>query len=147
MWRIKSIKGFLNDHKIAICREIYRFQQSSQDKNIQMDCLILLDKAEIPKGLDKSPASIVRVSSTVMKKLARLQSTDSIDAIALMNIPTSFVSLDGNQETADCWRWFSSPHRVLVLDRIQVTIIVPSRFKHLGLGRFLPDFEGIHSSS
>ncbi|KAF7829268.1 putative tRNA/rRNA methyltransferase ysgA [Senna tora] len=100
-------------------REIYRFQQSLQDKNIKMDCLILPDKAEIPKGLDKAPASIVRVSSTVMKKLARLQSTDSIDAIALMNIPTSFFSLDGNQETADCRRWFPSPHRVLVLERIQ----------------------------
>ncbi|XP_054825220.1 uncharacterized protein LOC129322830 isoform X2 [Prosopis cineraria] len=100
-------------------REIYRFQESSQDKNIKMDSLILPDKAEIPEGLDKCPALIVRVSSTVMKKIARLQSTDSLDAIALMNIPTSFVSLDDNQETADCQRWFPFPHRILVLERIQ----------------------------
>ncbi|XP_028789227.1 uncharacterized protein LOC114757977 [Neltuma alba] len=100
-------------------REIYRFQESSQDNNIKMDCLILPDKTEIPAGLDKSPTSVVRVSSTVMKKLARLQSTDSLDAMALMNIPTSFFSLDDNQDTADCRRWFPSPHRILVLERIQ----------------------------
>ncbi|KAI9125310.1 hypothetical protein K1719_003926 [Acacia pycnantha] len=54
-----------------------------------------------------------------MKKLSRLQSTDSLDAIALMKIPTSFFCLDDNQDTADCWRWFPSPHRILVLERIQ----------------------------
>lgn len=113
------------------------FQESLHDKNIKMDCLILPDKAGIPKGLDRSPASIVRVSSTVMKKLARLPSTDCIDAIALMNIPTSFFNLDGNQEKADCRSWFPSPHRILVLDRIQVTIIVPSRFNHFSHGRFI----------
>ncbi|KAK4263069.1 hypothetical protein QN277_028543 [Acacia crassicarpa] len=99
-------------------REIYRFQESLQDNNITMDCLILPDKTEVPEGLDKSPL-IMRVSSTVMKKLARLQSTDSLDAIALMKIPNRFFSLDENQDTADCWRWFSSPHRILVLERIQ----------------------------
>lgn len=131
----------MDDDKTDICREIFRFQESLQDNNIKMDCLILPDKTEVPEGLDKSPASIVRVSSTVMKKLARLQSTDSLDAIALMNIPTSFFSLDDNQDTADCRRWFSSPHRILVLERIQVTILAPAKFNNLGMVfLFLSDF-------
>lgn len=98
-------------------REIYRFQESSQDKNVTMDCLILPDKAEIPNGLDESTDSIVRVSSIVMRKISGLQSTDSIDAIALMKIPASFSNLDDDQK--HCQKWFPSAHRILVLDGIQ----------------------------
>lgn len=85
-----------------------------------MDCLILPDKAEIPNGLDGSTDSIVRVSSIVMRKLSGLQSTDSVDAIALMKFPASFLNLDDNQK--HCRKWFSSAHRILVLDGIQVTL-------------------------
>lgn len=100
-----------------------------------MDCLILPDdKAEIPNGLDKSTASIVRVSSIVMRKISGLQSTESIDAIALMKIPPSVFNLDGDQK--HCQKWFPSAHRILVLDGIQVTLNVTSRFNHLGLGIF-----------
>ncbi|CAJ2636312.1 unnamed protein product [Trifolium pratense] len=98
-------------------REIYRFQESSQDKNITMDCLILPEKAEIPNGLDESTDSIVHVSSVVMRKLSGLESTDSIKAIALMKIPASFLNLDDNQK--HCKKWFPSAHRILVLDGIQ----------------------------
>ncbi|XP_045833641.1 uncharacterized tRNA/rRNA methyltransferase YsgA isoform X1 [Trifolium pratense] len=98
-------------------REIYRFQESSQDKNITMDCLILPEKAEIPNGLDESTDSIVHVSSVVMRKLSGLESTDSIEAIALMKIPASFLNLDDNQK--HCKKWFPSAHRILVLDGIQ----------------------------
>lgn len=93
-----------------------------------MDCLILPDKAEIPNGLDKSTASIVHASSIVMRKLSGLQSTDSIDAIAVMKIPASFFNVDDDQMKADCKKWFPSAHRILVLDGIQVTLYVPSRF-------------------
>lgn len=84
-----------------------------------MDCLILPDKAEIPQGLDKSTTSIVRVSSVVMRKLSGLQTTDSLDAIALMKIPASFFNVDGVEK--NCQKWFPSVHRILVLDGIQVT--------------------------
>ncbi|CAL5197179.1 unnamed protein product [Lathyrus oleraceus] len=98
-------------------REICRFQESAQDKNVNMDCLILPEKAEIPDGLDESTDSIVRVSSIVMRKISGLQSTDSIDAIGLMKIPASFLNLDDNK--SHCQKWFPSAHRILVLDGIQ----------------------------
>ncbi|XP_068466061.1 uncharacterized protein [Phaseolus vulgaris] len=94
-----------------------RFQESLQDESVSMDCLILPDKAEIPDGLDKSTASIVRVSSVVMRKLSGLQTTDSLDAIALMKIPASFFNVDNDQKNYQ--KWFPSVHRILVLDGIQ----------------------------
>ncbi|KAL4644412.1 hypothetical protein ACB092_02G162900 [Castanea dentata] len=100
-------------------REIYRFQESSQDKTVGMDCLLLLDKAEVPEGIDDLSVRIVRVSSMVMRKLSGVQSTESIEAIALMSIPTTFFNVVDGQENADCQRWFPSPHRILVLDGIQ----------------------------
>jgi len=103
---------------IVVCREIRRFQESLQDESVSMDCLILPDKAEIPDGLDKSTASIVRVSSVVMRKLSGLQTTDSLDAIALMKIPASFFNVDDDQKNYQ--KWFPSVHRILVLDGIQV---------------------------
>ena len=87
-----------------------------------MDCLLLLDKAEVPEGIDDLSVRIVRVSSMVMRKLSGVQSTESIEAIALMSIPTSFFNVVDGQEKADCQRWFASPHRILVLDGIQVII-------------------------
>jgi TrmH family RNA methyltransferase len=107
---------------LFICREIYRFQESLHGKTLGMDCLLLLDKAEVPEGIDDLSVHIVRVSSMVMKKLSGVQSIESIEAIALMRIPTSFFNLDDDQEKADCQRWFPSPHRILVLDGIQVNL-------------------------
>ncbi|CBI40848.3 unnamed protein product, partial [Vitis vinifera] len=100
-------------------REIYKFQQSTQERTVEMDCLLILDKAEIPEGLDDFSVRLVRVSSMVMKKLSGLQSTESVEAIALMRIPTSFFSVNDDTYEKDCRRWFQSPHRILVLDRIQ----------------------------
>jgi RNA methyltransferase, TrmH family len=99
-----------------------------------MDCLILPDKAEIPNGLNESTDSIVRVSSIVMRKISGLQSTDSIDAIALMKIPASFSNLDDDQK--HCQKWFPSAHRILVLDGIQVTLNIGFRFNDFCLGNF-----------
>ncbi|KAF5454380.1 hypothetical protein F2P56_024050 [Juglans regia] len=100
-------------------REIYKFQESLQEKTVEMDCLLLLDKAEVPEGIDGFPGRIVRVSAAVMKKLSGVKSTESIDAIALMRIPTRFFNLENDQDKADCRRWFPYPHRILVLDGIQ----------------------------
>lgn len=83
-----------------------------------MEYLLLLDEAEVSQVLDdKSSARVVRVSSVVMKKLSQLQSTESVDAIALMKFPTTYFVVDNHQ---DCSRkWFPSPHRILVLEGIQ----------------------------
>lgn len=82
----------------------------------------MLDEVEVPEGLGDISARIVRVSSTVMKKLSGMQSTESIDAIALMRIPDSFCIIDGKEKEAEFKRWFPSPHRILVLERIQVIL-------------------------
>ena len=119
-----------------ICREIYKFQDSLRDSNVKMDYLILPDKAEIPKGLEQTDSCILRVSATVMKKLSGLQSTDSVDAIALMKIPSSFFYADSTQNMADYPTLFASPHRILVLDGIQVKLNVPSISNILGYGNF-----------
>lgn len=87
-----------------------------------MECLLLLDEVEVPEGLVDISVRIVRVSQTVMKKLSGMQSTESIDAIALMRIPDSFCSVDGNAKEAEIRRWFPSPHRILVLEGIQVIL-------------------------
>ncbi|KAK9231458.1 hypothetical protein WN943_021693 [Citrus x changshan-huyou] len=110
-------------HRLAIegdnIWEIYNFNRSLQERTVRMDCLLLLDKVEVPEGLDNISTHTVRVSSVVMKKLSGVQSSESIEAIALMKIPTSVFSIDVNQKEADCRSWFPSIHRILVLDGIQ----------------------------
>lgn len=100
-------------------REIYRFQKAMQERSTAVDCLLLLDKAEIPLELDDHSIRVVRASSMVMKKLSGVQSTESIEAVALMRIPSTFHSVDEDQKEEDFHSWFPSPHRVLVLDGIQ----------------------------
>ncbi|KAB2597540.1 RNA methyltransferase-like protein 1B [Pyrus ussuriensis x Pyrus communis] len=100
-------------------REICRFQKSSQEKTVIIDCLLLLDKAEVPEWINEFSLRIVQVSSVVMKKLSGMQSTESIEAIALMRIPTSFSDIDAEQKEVNCKTWFPSPHRVVVLDGVQ----------------------------
>ncbi|CAI0419762.1 unnamed protein product [Linum tenue] len=101
-------------------REISKYQQSLPERTTHVDYLFLLDNVDVPAGLESSsPARTLRVSSLVMKKLSQVQSTESIEAIALMRFPTSyFVAVDG-PTAVDCSKWFPSPHRILVLEGIQ----------------------------
>lgn len=85
-----------------------------------LDCLLLLDGIQVPEEFYNSSVRIVHVSSIVMKKLSGVQSIDSTEAVALMRIPSSFSSIEDNQEEGICQSWFPSPHRILVLDGIQV---------------------------
>ncbi|KAK9949351.1 hypothetical protein M0R45_004878 [Rubus argutus] len=100
-------------------REICGFQKSLQDKTVIIECLLLPDNSEVPAWIDDLSFRIVHVSSVVMKKISGMKSTESIEAIALMRIPTSFSDIDADQKEANCKTWFPSPHRVLVLDGIQ----------------------------
>ncbi|KAF6165543.1 hypothetical protein GIB67_006433 [Kingdonia uniflora] len=100
-------------------REITRFQESRQEKSAILDCLLLLDDAGMPKYLGDSSDRVVRVSSMVMRKLSGVHCTDSIEAIAVMKIPTSFHDVNDDQVRANFQSLFPSPHRILVLDGIQ----------------------------
>lgn len=103
----------------VFCREIYRYKESSHEKTV-IDCLLLLENAEIPEGLDTHSGNVVRIGPMVMKKLSGVQSAESIEAIALMRFPTSFLNLTVDQNKSDSQSWFPSTHRILVLDGIQV---------------------------
>ncbi|XWS29608.1 hypothetical protein CRYUN_Cryun24cG0043700 [Craigia yunnanensis] len=122
--KLKNSSSYRHFHSSALVvgttpiREIYRYEAASQEKTV-MDCLLLLDKAEIPEELDTYSVHIVRISSMVMKKLSGVQSAESIEAVALMRFPTSFINLDVDQDKSDCQRWFPSTRRILVLDGIQ----------------------------
>lgn len=122
--KLRQSSSYRHSHRSALVVgttpiwEICMFQDSVQKKTTGIDCLLLHEKAEIPKGLEDLSTRIVCVSSVVMKKLSGMQSTESIEAIALMRIPSSFVDLS-DQKDADCHSWFPSQQRILVLDGIQ----------------------------
>lgn len=98
------------------------FQTNKQGVATEIDCLLLHEEAQVPQGLESLSIRIVRVSSLVMKKLSGVQSTESVEAVALMRIPNSFIDLEGDKDILkDCKKWFPSAHRVLVLDSIQVS--------------------------
>lgn len=90
-----------------------------QEKPTTIDCLLLHEKASVPEELVESGVHVVRVNSIVMKKLSGLQSTESIDVVSLVKIPSTFHSLENNQHE-DFSKWFPSAYRILVLDGIQV---------------------------
>lgn len=112
------LSALLRSGYVYNIREIYNFQESIQEKATTIDCLLLHEKAEVPEELLKSGVHIVRVNSVVMKKLSGLQSTESIDAISVVRIPSTFHILDNNQHR-DFSKWFPSTFRILVLDGIQ----------------------------
>ncbi|XP_039062356.1 uncharacterized tRNA/rRNA methyltransferase YsgA-like isoform X1 [Hibiscus syriacus] len=122
--KLKNSSSYRHSHASVLVvgttplREIYWYKEASQEKTV-IDFLLLLDKAEIPEGLDTHSGHVVRISSTVMKKLSGVQSAESIEAIALMRFPTSFLNLSVDQNKSDSQSWFPSTHRILVLDGIQ----------------------------
>ncbi|TYJ10698.1 hypothetical protein E1A91_A11G225100v1 [Gossypium mustelinum] len=122
--KLKNSSSYRHSHASALVvgttpiREIYRYKESSQEKT-EIDCLLLLENAEIPEGLDTHSCHVVRIGSMVMKKLSGVQSAESIEAIALMRFPTSFLNLTVDQNKSDSQSWFPSTHRILVLDGIQ----------------------------
>ncbi|KAK1299780.1 hypothetical protein QJS10_CPB13g00268 [Acorus calamus] len=96
-------------------REFTRFRDAAAEEECEplIECLFVLDGSE---ALDDA-ARVVRVSPTVMKKLSGLQTMESVEAAAaLVRIPKSFRNVG---ETDNCGEWFSTSHRILVLDGIQ----------------------------
>ncbi|KAL3527568.1 hypothetical protein ACH5RR_012224 [Cinchona calisaya] len=100
-------------------RELYRFKQKIEDWSTAMECLLVLDNANVPEELDNHSIRLVSVSPLVMKKLSGLQSTDSIDMVALIRIPSTFCNVHSYLKGENCRKWFPFHHRILVLDGIQ----------------------------
>ncbi|KMT09306.1 hypothetical protein BVRB_6g134040 [Beta vulgaris subsp. vulgaris] len=105
----------------TLIREIYEFYNLKQEQEMPIECLFLLDKAKIPEAMCDIPGDRVYVSSLVMNKLSGVQSTESIEVIALMKMPKCFMNLSDNHFEVDDIRWFdrASTHRILVLEGIQ----------------------------
>ncbi|XP_010254590.1 PREDICTED: uncharacterized protein LOC104595531 isoform X2 [Nelumbo nucifera] len=122
--KLRQSSSYRHLHRSALVvgttpiREILEFQGLRQGPS-KVDCLLLLDGAEVPKGLCDSYVRILHVNSMVMRKLSGVQSSDSIETVALMRIPTSFCNMEDNQRETNFRNWFPSPHRILVLDGIQ----------------------------
>ncbi|CAM8902199.1 hypothetical protein QQ045_009842 [Rhodiola kirilowii] len=98
-------------------REINQYQDLIEDEVTSIESLLVLDKGGIPEGLESlGDDRVVRVSSVVMKKISGLQSTESVEAIAVMKLPKHYRNVNDDE---DCRGWFPSTHRILVLEGIQ----------------------------
>ncbi|KAI5669223.1 hypothetical protein M9H77_19076 [Catharanthus roseus] len=95
------------------------FQGKMQDGPTKIEFLLVLENADIPEDLNNLYIRHVCVSSMAMKRLSRLQSTDCLDRVALVRIPSTFRNVVHNLQEEDCHAWFPFPHRILVLDGIR----------------------------
>ncbi|KAI5669235.1 hypothetical protein M9H77_19088 [Catharanthus roseus] len=100
-------------------RELYQFQEKMQDGPTKIECLLMFENANIPEDLNNFYICHICVSSMVMEKLSGLQSTNCLDMVALVRIPSTFRNVVDNLQEKDCHAWFPFPHRILVLDGIQ----------------------------
>lgn len=104
---------------IDFCREIYSFHKGVSERPI-IQCLFVLDNCCIPEEIDDEAIHVVQVNSEVIKKISGVLSVDCVEVIALVKIPSTFQIVSSDE---DCHTLFSFPHRLLVLDRIQVCFI------------------------
>ncbi|KAL8142707.1 hypothetical protein V2J09_015739 [Rumex salicifolius] len=125
--KLRQSSSYRHSHGSALVvgstpiREICQFDALYNERSKLIECLILLDGAEVPQGLDYVlPVNTIGVNSMVMRKLSGVQSTESIDTIALMRFPSSYVHLNNDEQVEeDCNGWFPCCHRILVLEGIQ----------------------------
>lgn len=89
-------------------------------ERLTIQCLFVLDNCCIPEEIDNEAIHVVQVNSEVIRKISGVQSVDCVEVIALVSIPSTFQIVSSDE---DCHTLFSSPHRLLVLDGIQVSFI------------------------
>ncbi|XP_051127127.1 uncharacterized protein LOC127248693 [Andrographis paniculata] len=99
-------------------REIASFDKA-QSQRPTIDCLFVLENSQIPEEITKNAARVVHVSSEVISKISGVLSTDSVEVIALLKIPSTFCDIGNSLDQKDFRRLFPFPHRILVLDGIQ----------------------------
>ncbi|KAI5669268.1 hypothetical protein M9H77_19121 [Catharanthus roseus] len=109
-----------------MCLDLLRLPSCARNPHVdgptKIECLLMLENANIPKDLNNFYIRYVCVSSMLMEKLSRLQSADFLDMVALIRIPSTFRNVLDNLQEEDCHAWFPFPHRILVLDEIQVIL-------------------------
>nr|XP_027076449.1 methylmalonate-semialdehyde dehydrogenase [acylating], mitochondrial-like isoform X2 [Coffea arabica] len=76
-----------------------------------------------------------------MKKVSGLQSTDSIDMVALIKIPSTFHSIGSYLKEEDCHKWFPSPYQILVLDGVQDPANLDMLLRSAMAFRWIPRYE------
>lgn len=89
-----------------------------------IQCLFVLDHCCIPEEIDDKAVHVVRVNLEVIRKISGVQSVDSVEVVALVRIPSTFRIVSDSLQDEECRTMFSIPHRILVLDRIQVCFIL-----------------------
>ncbi|GER26206.1 tRNA/rRNA methyltransferase family protein [Striga asiatica] len=102
----------------TIIREIFRFHKAVPNGPI-IDCLFVLDNFCIPEEMDVDSVRVILVNSEVIRKVSGVQCVDAVEAFALVRTPSTYHVVANSLHEEDWHSLFSSPHRVLVLDRIQ----------------------------
>lgn len=83
--------------------------------------LLVLEDTRPQSNLRSWAERVIFVTEPVMKKVAGVDSTQGLQGVGVLALPTSFCNLEANEDLKTYW--LSSPRRVLVLDGIQVTYI------------------------
>eukprot|EP01018_Ginkgo_biloba_P037328 Gb_19998 [translate_table: standard] len=100
--------------------EISEFLQQKEVEAV-VDCLLVQDGVDIPAGLLKTSRRIVHVTPLVMQKMAGVESINATEAIGVIKLPKSFCNMESvGIQSLSFQKWCSLPHRLLVLDGIQV---------------------------
>lgn len=80
--------------------------------------LLVLELTNPRSDLSSWSERIVYVSEPVMRKVAGVDSTEGLQGVGVLALPSSFCNLDSTGDI-QAGNWVSSPRRVLVLDGIQ----------------------------
>lgn len=86
--------------------------------------MFVVDHCCIPEEIDDKAVDVVQVNPEVIRKISGVQSVDSVEVVALVRIPSTFRIVSDSLQDEECRTLFSFPHRILVLDRIQVCFIL-----------------------
>lgn len=74
----------------------------------------------MPSDLKAWSDRLVFVSEPVMRKVAGIDSTQGLQGVGVLALPSSFCNLEATRTSS--FEWVSCPRRLLVLDAIQVRI-------------------------
>jgi TrmH family RNA methyltransferase len=105
---------------VILSREVSEYLQQKSVEQV-IDCLFVQDVTGIPVGLLETSRRVVHVNHLVMQKLAGVESIESTEAIGVIKLPSSFCNLESLEIHSSSQIWCSLPHRLLVLDGIQVS--------------------------
>lgn len=85
--------------------------------------MFVVENSCIPEEMDRKGVRVVQVNPEVIRKISGVQSVDCVEVIALMRIPSTFRILNDGLNDEDLCTLFPFPHRILVLDGIQVQFV------------------------